>query len=90
MVNIEFTNSERQYGIGPLFRATVRDQNWHTIEDLVESHDLITIVRWCLNQYGTKNNYKVNGRIILQPFKTAKALCKQIETIFGINVDTAQ
>ena len=90
MVNIEISTSERRYGIGPLFRATVVCQNWHVVEDLVESHDLIRIVRWSLSQHGTKVNYKVNGRIVLNPFKTAKALCKQLESALAHYVDTEQ
>jgi hypothetical protein len=91
MKNIEFSISEQQYGLDPLYRCkTYQQGNWHVIEDLVECHHLLTIVRLMVNKYRNKATYKVNGVILHNPSKTPIALTKQLKALLSINVGTEQ
>lgn len=80
MHNVEFTKIEKRYG-GEAFRATVyeadQQDGWSIIHDIFEADKVETLVTHILPNRPMKD-LKVNGRIVISPFKTAKALSKQI------------
>lgn len=80
MGNVEFVKTEKRYG-GEAFRAVVyvpdQQDGWSIIHDIFEADKVKTLVSHILSNRLMKD-LKVNGRIVINPFKTAKALSKQI------------
>jgi hypothetical protein len=80
MVNVEFVKIEKRYG-GESFRAIAYHASqldgWSVIHDLFEA-DKVEILLQHLDRRDVKD-IKVSGRIVINPFKTDKALSKQIK-----------
>lgn len=80
MQNVEFVKTEKRYG-GESFRAIVyvadQQDGWSIIHDIFEADKVETLVQH-LDRRDVKD-IKVSGRIVINPFKTDKALSKQIK-----------